>query len=87
MTKDDADFLIVHGDQDRLVPFQQSELLHKRLGDAGVNSLFIRMTGGGHGFRHPDLQKRMELFIRRSFEMDDVHVNVSDEPIQVRDRR
>lgn len=42
-------FLIFHGDQDPLVPFQQSELLAAALEAAGAEVTFVRVTGGGHG--------------------------------------
>ena len=37
-SKDDAPFLIMHGDQDMTVPFNQSELLYEALKKAGVLS-------------------------------------------------
>lgn len=49
ITKDDPPFLIVHGDLDRTVPYNQSQILHKALTKAGVDSTFIPVRGGGHG--------------------------------------
>ncbi len=63
MTKDDAPILIVHGDQDPLVPFQQSVQFNKKLDEASVSSPFIRMTNGGHGFASDELTKRVQLFL------------------------
>lgn len=49
VTPDDPPFLIVHGDQDFLVPYNQSELLHKSLVNAGGLTELITVKGGGHG--------------------------------------
>ena len=42
-------FLIVHGDVDNLVPFNQSVLLYNALQEAGKEVTFYRINGGGHG--------------------------------------
>lgn len=42
-------FLIVHGDIDELVPFNQSTLLYKELREAGKEVTFYRVNGAGHG--------------------------------------
>jgi acetyl esterase/lipase len=49
VTKDDAPFLIMHGDKDPLVPHAQSEELHGLLEKAGVPSQLIILPGAGHG--------------------------------------
>lgn len=49
VTKDDAPFLILHGDKDPLVPLAQSEDLHAALKKAGVASELVVVKGGGHG--------------------------------------
>lgn len=49
VTKDAAPFLIVHGDQDPLVPHHQSELLYAALKEAGVPVRFHTIKGAGHG--------------------------------------
>ena len=43
-------FLIVHGQDDRTVLPNQSELLHKALKRAGINSELILLNNFGHGF-------------------------------------
>jgi acetyl esterase/lipase len=48
-TKDDPPFLIIHGDQDRLVPLRQSEILHDSLKRAGVDATFLTVKNGVHG--------------------------------------
>lgn len=49
VTKGDTPFLIVHGDQDPLVPHHQSELLYAALKNAGVPARFHTIKGAGHG--------------------------------------
>src|SRR5690606_30904332 len=44
-----APFLIMQGDQDPLVPLQQSELLHAALKKAGVESHLEVLRGAKHG--------------------------------------
>lgn len=46
----DPPFLHMHGDKDRLVPFNQSEILHKTLRKAGVETTLYKVVNGGHGF-------------------------------------
>ncbi|MFO0937679.1 MAG: alpha/beta hydrolase [Gemmataceae bacterium] len=45
----DPPFLIIQGDSDRVVPFEQSEELHDALKKAGVESDLFTVKGGGHG--------------------------------------
>lgn len=48
-----ADFppsLIIHGDADEVVPLQQSEVMIKKLNDAGIENKFIIEAGGGHAW-------------------------------------
>lgn len=49
ISKDDPPFLIVHGDQDPLVPHNQSVILHEALEKAGIDNTLITVKGGGHG--------------------------------------
>ncbi len=47
-------FLIIHGDRDPLVPYQQSVLLRDALEGAGVEVEFYTVKGEGHGmFKDP----------------------------------
>lgn len=52
--KDDPPFLILHGDKDMTVPFNQSELLYAALQKAGVEATFVPVKGGGHGWGPQD---------------------------------
>lgn len=49
VTRDDAPFLLIHGDADVIVPIQQSEIMEQKLTSAGVPVRLIRVPGGQHG--------------------------------------
>lgn len=42
-------FLIMHGDKDNVVPFNQSVLLYQALRAAGKDVTFFKLAGAGHG--------------------------------------
>lgn len=46
----DADFLILHGEQDPVVPISQSERLEAALAAVGGDVTFVRVENAGHGF-------------------------------------
>jgi acetyl esterase/lipase len=50
VSEDDPPFLIVHGDQDKLVSYHQSELLQKALQESGIPSTLQIEQGANHGF-------------------------------------
>ncbi len=55
--------LIIHGDNDPHVPFNQSEILYAALQKADVECIFIPVRGGGHGgFRNPEIASRIRQF-------------------------
>ena len=49
VTSDDAPTLILHGDADRLVPLQQSEIIVEKFKEAGVPAELVVKKGAGHG--------------------------------------
>jgi acetyl esterase/lipase len=53
VSPDDAPFLLVHGDADKTVPFQQSEIMEAALQKNGVPVKLVRVAGGGHGAGGP----------------------------------
>ena len=66
VSKDNPPFLIIHGDQDKLVPFHQSVLLKDALEKAGVPVTFYRVEGGGHGwFRDPKVPELTKAFLEQ----------------------
>jgi acetyl esterase/lipase len=50
VSPDDPPTFIIHGDQDRLVPLQQSELIVEKLKKAGVETNLVVKKGAGHGW-------------------------------------
>ena len=50
---DDPPFLVIHGEDDDMVPIAQSELLAAALKEAGVEVTFVRLPGFGHGYAGP----------------------------------
>jgi len=61
-------FLILHGEEDKGVPIQQSELLAEALKKAGAEVTLVRIAGAGHGgdaFRTPERMQRIEEFLAR----------------------
>lgn len=72
--KDAPPFLIVHGDQDKLVSHRQSELLHDALVKLAVDSTLQIEKGAGHGFgggsaSRDELAKQASKFFDRHFKM------------------
>lgn len=67
ITKNAPPFLIMHGDKDKRVPFNQSELLYEALKKNGVDVTLYKVKGGGHGsgFGHPEIFKTVQEFFDR----------------------
>jgi acetyl esterase/lipase len=66
--KNDPPFLIMHGDNDQLVPLGQSVILAKALIDAGVEVTIKTIHGAGHEgpqFRSAESQRMIEDFLSR----------------------
>ena len=71
MTPDDPPTLIIHGDADKLVPLQQSELFMEKLKKAGVEAKLVVKKGAGHGW--PGMEKDLSpvrRLVRRSSQED-----------------
>lgn len=63
VSKGDPPFLIIHGDQDKQVPLEQSERLHKKLKEAGVPSTLHVIKGAGHGGKEFDSEEVRKLIL------------------------
>jgi acetyl esterase/lipase len=50
VSADDPPTLIIHGDADRLVPLQQSQVILEKFKEAGVKAKLIVKPGSGHGW-------------------------------------
>jgi len=51
VSRSDPPMLLMHGDKDGLVIFNQSELLYAALQKAGVESQLYKVVNGDHGFK------------------------------------
>jgi acetyl esterase/lipase len=80
VTKDDPPFLIVHGTADNTVNIRQAERLYEVEKEAGVNTTFVRMLGGGHAIGGREIEARVKAFLDRHLLGRDVAV--SSESIQ-----
>ncbi|GIW90097.1 MAG: hypothetical protein KatS3mg109_0529 [Pirellulaceae bacterium] len=74
VTPDDPPFLILHGDQDPLVPLEQSELLADTLKKAGVEVTLVTLKGARHGgpaFSGTDVTSTMDRFFAKHLKHED----------------
>jgi len=58
--------LIIHGDADKTVPYEQSIELHNKLDEEGVKNQLITIPGGGHGLsgKNKEINEAMEAFLK-----------------------
>jgi len=63
VSKGDAPMILVHGTDDKLVPYPQSVEFSKELRREGVQVALITMEGAGHGFRSDQLVTRVSAFL------------------------
>lgn len=54
VTSDDPPFLLIHGDRDELVPYEQSQLLYDRLIQANVPAQLVIVKNASHSFIAPE---------------------------------
>jgi acetyl esterase/lipase len=65
VTRDAPPFLIMHGDEDRIVPLNQSELLYAALKKAGAEVTLQVVRGAGHSLPGPEpFEQAMAFFDR-----------------------
>jgi acetyl esterase/lipase len=65
VSKDDPAVLLVHGDSDRTVPFDQSELMELALRKAGVPVKLLRIEGADHGPTFPGAKNPPDYKLER----------------------
>lgn len=82
VSSDDPPFLHLHGTEDPVVPFAQSEELQRALTEQGVDAILVPIVGAAHGWRpgHPDVEARMMDFFDKHLRGADLEV--SSEPIE-----
>jgi acetyl esterase/lipase len=54
VTADDPPFLLIHGDQDTVVPVEQSQVMYERLVQANVPAQLVIVSNAGHAFVSPN---------------------------------
>lgn len=54
VTVDDPPFLLIHGDQDEVVPFEQTQLMYDRLVQTNVPAQLVIVKNAGHSLTAPD---------------------------------
>ncbi len=74
ITKDDAPFLIIHGDKDSIVPYAQATEFDAALDAAKIPSTLLTGTDGGHVFFSGPLIEHMRNFIDRHLLGKDVQI-------------
>jgi acetyl esterase/lipase len=62
-SKDSPPFLFFHGDQDRLVPLEQSKVLAEKLRALGVSANVVVVEGEGHGWKGEKLKSSLEKMV------------------------
>ena len=51
VTKDDPPLLLIHGELDSTVPYNQSEIMYQAYQQDGLEAELIKVSHAGHGFR------------------------------------
>ena len=74
VSADDPPQLLMHGEKDLSVPYNQSELLYAALQKAGVKSRLYKVVGADHGFRDP-VRDTPESLARMAIEFFDRHLS------------
>jgi acetyl esterase/lipase len=79
---DDPPFLLIHGTEDPLVPYDQSERFLAALEEEGVEAMLLQVKGGGHGsFRSAELDRRIRLFLDKHLQ-GQAEIMIPADPIQ-----
>jgi len=73
--KDSPPFLLIHGTDDRLVPFEQSKQMCEAMRIAGASCEIYPVNGGGHGLRWWESERDMTGYKRVMIRWLDSKVN------------
>ncbi len=73
VTADDPPLLLIHGDQDDVVPYALSERFRERLAEAGVKTDLIKVSGARHGPGFPGAEQTPQVG-RWAGEWFDIHL-------------
>ena len=64
VSPDDPPMLMVHGTEDRTVPYTQAEILRERCEEVGVSFELVTIEGAGHGLKGGDRDEVREAIER-----------------------
>tara|TARA_R110002095_G_scaffold191683_2_gene169330 strand:- start:9921 stop:10778 length:858 start_codon:yes stop_codon:yes gene_type:complete len=64
VTKDDAPTLLIHGDQDKLVPISHSENIMKQFQEQNVPAELIIIKNAAHGFQGADKTRASQAVVK-----------------------
>lgn len=78
VTSDDPPFLMIHGEKDQIVPFNQSELLYHALKESGVDVTLIKVKNGDHNFlpnpSNATIEPSLQEIMRKTIDFFDNNV-------------
>ena len=81
VTDDDPPFITFHGTADKRVAFLHAEAIHAALKQAGVPSLLVPITDGGHSsVGHPEVMARAKVFISNTLRGDNATIDITAIP-------
>lgn len=63
VTPDDPPTLLIHGDQDTLVPISNSQIIYDAFQKNKVKTSFVTIPGAGHGFQNEDAKRATALMV------------------------
>ena len=88
VSKDDPPFLIIHGTDDPLVPYQQSVVFAESLKQVGVPVILQRVENGEHGgFGSEEIRVRTRMFLEKHLMGRDVEIPTDPITVPPRTKR
>ena len=66
VSKDDPPTLLIHGENDRVVPIRHSKTMHAALRAVGVDSTLVVVKNAGHGFRGRSIQPNFRKLLSKT---------------------
>lgn len=88
VSNDDPPFLIIHGTNDLLVPYQQSMVFAESLKQVGVSVILQRVENGEHGgFGSEEIHVRTRMFLEKHLMGRDVEIPTDPITVPPRTKR
>ncbi len=82
VTQDDPPLLLIHGELDQTVPYEQSERMHEAYQQAGLDATLIKVAGVGHGWEQitgdPDSPSPVEIYVQIVLDFFKRHLSPAD---------